>query len=152
MDRSEDRIGNGWKLELPLRSGLWQRLTRRTLSLENSLSGSNTESMASIFFFLLPTNSQDFIFVLVRASERRTRTRIWVRSWFGRKQGFLYIETVTPLDCNLRVPVSSRFGVTLLENSKSLFIDLAIFHLNSAISIVMSFFNFLIQCEYFKLH
>lgn len=40
---------------LPLRSGLWQRLTRRTLSLANSLRGSNTESMASIFslFFLL---------------------------------------------------------------------------------------------------
>jgi hypothetical protein len=40
----------GFCLELlPLRSGLWQRLTRRMLSLENSLRGSNTESMASIF-------------------------------------------------------------------------------------------------------
>jgi hypothetical protein len=43
----------GFCLELlPLRSGLWQRLTRRMLSLENSLRGSNTESMASIFLFL----------------------------------------------------------------------------------------------------
>ncbi|MFS7940218.1 hypothetical protein Hanom_Chr05g00461751 [Helianthus anomalus] len=33
---------------VPLRSGLWQRLTRRALSLAKSLSGSMTESMASI--------------------------------------------------------------------------------------------------------
>ena len=32
----------------PLRSGLWQRLTSLTLSFANSLSGSKTESMASI--------------------------------------------------------------------------------------------------------
>lgn len=32
----------------PLLSGLWQRLTRRTLSLANSLRGSTTESKASI--------------------------------------------------------------------------------------------------------
>uniref|UniRef100_A0A7C9AFE4 Uncharacterized protein n=1 Tax=Opuntia streptacantha TaxID=393608 RepID=A0A7C9AFE4_OPUST len=31
-----------------LRSGLWHRLTKRTLSLENPLSGSTTESKASI--------------------------------------------------------------------------------------------------------
>nr|AFK44844.1 unknown [Medicago truncatula] len=36
-------------LENSLRSGLWQRLTSLTLSLANSLSGSKTESMASIF-------------------------------------------------------------------------------------------------------
>lgn len=33
---------------LPLRSGLWQRLTRRTLSLANSRRGSTTESIASM--------------------------------------------------------------------------------------------------------
>uniref|UniRef100_A0A0A9EJK7 Protein transport protein SEC61 gamma subunit n=1 Tax=Arundo donax TaxID=35708 RepID=A0A0A9EJK7_ARUDO len=31
-----------------LRSGLWQRLTRRTLSLANSRRGSTTESIASM--------------------------------------------------------------------------------------------------------
>jgi hypothetical protein len=35
-------------LENSLRSGLWQRLTRRTLSLANSRRGSTTESMASM--------------------------------------------------------------------------------------------------------
>jgi hypothetical protein len=34
--------------DLPLRSGLWQRLTRRTLSLAKSRRGSTTESIASI--------------------------------------------------------------------------------------------------------
>lgn len=38
------------KHNIPLRSGLWHLLTRRTLSLANSLNGSNTESTASIFF------------------------------------------------------------------------------------------------------
>jgi hypothetical protein len=37
------------KQKKPFWSGLWQRLTSRTLSLANSLRGSTTESMASIF-------------------------------------------------------------------------------------------------------
>jgi len=37
-----------YKYNRPLRSGLWHRLTKRTLSLENPLSGSTTESKASI--------------------------------------------------------------------------------------------------------
>lgn len=40
---------NKKKKVVPLRSGLWQRFTRRTLSLAKSLSGSKTESKASIF-------------------------------------------------------------------------------------------------------
>lgn len=39
------------KVAVPLRSGLWHLLTRRTLSLEKSLRGSMTESMASIFSY-----------------------------------------------------------------------------------------------------
>nr|AFK41396.1 unknown [Lotus japonicus] len=47
-------------LENSLRSGLWQRLTSLTLSLANSLRGSNTESMASILSLSLLSLSSAF--------------------------------------------------------------------------------------------
>lgn len=46
--------------ENSLRSGLWQRLTRRTLSLEKSLNGSKTESSTSIDDDLLERLSWEF--------------------------------------------------------------------------------------------
>lgn len=64
IQKKWENMRNDWKRwrsvrvrVAPLRSGLWHRLTSLTLSLANSLSGSNTESMASILSpFLLPLN------------------------------------------------------------------------------------------------
>ena len=53
--------------EIPLRSGLWQRLTRRTLSLANFLRGLTTESMTSI---------SPILCVCVRERERRPKLEI----------------------------------------------------------------------------
>jgi len=54
----------------PLRSGLWQRFTSLTLSLANSLSGSKTESMASILSQTLDTRMQICVDLFSFSSEK----------------------------------------------------------------------------------
>ena len=51
---------HSWRIKsmVPLRSGLWQRLTRRMLSLAKSLRGSTTESMASMALLSMISQSQ----------------------------------------------------------------------------------------------